>query len=168
MDAGSLRLPELSESVGTRRQPRAYESDPPPPEDSLPDPSDRGAPHRSIASGGQGARPGNPRSPQRLDLDEPHDETDSGKAETTRGPAAATEAGKAGPRPATNAEEPAGAALARNRVQAVAELVLAILIVYMGLRTDHSVLHGNANMLWVALHGLAIFSVGRAIAGLRT
>jgi len=168
IDSSSLSLPELSSSVGTRRPPpRAYESDPPPSEDSLPDNSGRAAPRRSIASGGQGVHPGNPRSPQRLDLDDPRDRTDSDKPEPTRVPASPTEAGKAGPRPATNAEEPAGAALARSRVQAAAELVLAILIVFMGLRTDHSILHGNANMLWVALHGLAIFSVGRAVAGLR-
>lgn len=168
IDFGSVSLPELSESLGTRRRPRSLETDPPPPATSSQDSAGRPEPRRSIASGDQGARQGSPRSTLRLDVDDARGADESGQTEATRNPGSTAQGAKAGPRPMASSEEPAGAALARTRVQAVAEIVLAILIVYMGLRTDHSVLHGNANMVWVALHGLALFSVGRAVAGLRS
>jgi len=56
---------------------------------------------------------------------------------------------------------------ARSRAIAVLELGAALVVLYLGLRMDDSVLHGNASLLSVAVHGLAFYGLGAGLAGLR-
>lgn len=55
----------------------------------------------------------------------------------------------------------------RSRAIAVLELGAALVVLYLGLRMDESVLHGNASLVSVAVHGLAFYGLGAGIAGLR-
>jgi len=58
-------------------------------------------------------------------------------------------------------------ATARSRVIALLELVGGLVVLYMGLRFGDSVLHGNASLLSVAVHGLALYGLGAGLVGLR-
>jgi hypothetical protein len=55
----------------------------------------------------------------------------------------------------------------RSRAFAVLELVGAAIVLYTGLQLDDTILHGNASLVSLALHGLAIYALGAGLAGLR-
>jgi hypothetical protein len=56
----------------------------------------------------------------------------------------------------------------RSRALAVAEILGAAAVLYFGLRLDDTVLHGNASLVSLALHGVAIYALGAGLAGLRS
>jgi hypothetical protein len=75
------------------------------------------------------------------------------------------------PVPEAQAKKPLPAsrppASARSRAIAVFEVAAALVVLYLGLRIDESVLHGNASLLSIAVHGLAFYGLGAGLAGLR-
>jgi hypothetical protein len=79
-----------------------------------------------------------------------------------RPPTVSQEPPKPQPTPASKAP-----VSARARTIALLEIVGAVLVLYLGLRFDDTVLHGNASLLSVALHGLAFYGIGAGLAGLR-
>jgi hypothetical protein len=46
------------------------------------------------------------------------------------------------------------------------ELLGGVLVLYLGVRFDNSVLYGNATLASLLLHGLAFYGIGGGIVGL--
>jgi hypothetical protein len=46
------------------------------------------------------------------------------------------------------------------------EIGFGILVFYLGLHMDNTVLHGNATLTWTMLHTFALYAIGAGIAGL--
>lgn len=52
------------------------------------------------------------------------------------------------------------------RGRALLEIGAGILIFYLGLHLDNTVLHGNASTIWTVLHAFALYGIGAGIAEL--
>jgi hypothetical protein len=64
---------------------------------------------------------------------------------------------------APTAEKPR-AVPARGR--ALLEIVAGLLVFYLGLHMDNSILHGDASITWLILHAFGLYAIGSGIAGL--
>ncbi|HMI89889.1 MAG TPA: hypothetical protein VK509_00935 [Polyangiales bacterium] len=52
------------------------------------------------------------------------------------------------------------------RGRALIEIAFGILVFYLGLHMDNTVLHGNASLTWTLLHTFGLYAIGSGIAGL--
>ena len=50
---------------------------------------------------------------------------------------------------------------------ALVELAAGLAVFAAGLQLDNTVLHGNANTLWLVLHAFALYGVGSGLYGMR-
>ena len=55
----------------------------------------------------------------------------------------------------------------KSRMVAVLELIAGLAVFGLGLQLDNTVLHGNADTIWLVLHGFALYGIGAGLYGLR-
>ena len=69
--------------------------------------------------------------------------------------------------PASAAEALPRVSSRKSRLVAVLELVAGLAVFGLGLQLDNTVLHGNADTIWLVLHGFALYGIGAGLYGLR-
>jgi hypothetical protein len=164
--AGAMgSLPPLVPSASLRpRQAKRGAGAPPPSDAELPLPPLQ---RNSVESGGSQARASSEDSLPRLDF---RNAFTDGAAPRDDAPAQfeshQDDEPSAEPRPVPKAE-PTSEAPPRPGLAIAAEAVGSMLVLYFAFDGHHSVFHGTANPFWIGLQGLAIFGIGRALAGLR-
>ena len=56
--------------------------------------------------------------------------------------------------------------VAPARGRALVEIAFGMLIFYVGLHMDNTVLHGNASLTWMLLHAIGVYAIGTGLRGL--
>ena len=55
----------------------------------------------------------------------------------------------------------------KSRLVSVLELVAGVAVFAIGLRLDNTILHGNADTIWLVLHAFGLYGIGSGLYGLR-